>query len=138
METERWTARPLAEVVREVATAVADSQVEVDRNAVELQREIQRAFEDGETDHRIEVPWYRFSEVDVDLEVALELRGRPEVDDDGDVRAYEPEVAAYPVGPRFAEEFDFDLEAASSLSVTLVPVPPEGTSGPEGSGDGGR
>ena len=116
--------RPLSEVIRNVATAVADSQEELDRNAIAIRQEIERAVENGELDQAIDAPRYKFSEVGIDLDLELEITGEPETDDQGDVRAIRPVMMATPsTGSKRRSEYEAEL--TSQISATLVAVPPE-------------
>lgn len=125
MDIERRMTRPLSEVLRNVATAVAESQTELDRNALAVRREIERAVEAGELDHAIDAPWYKFSEVDLDLELELEITGEPEVDDQGEVRAFRPVMMATPSTGSSTRRSEYEATLTSQVSARLVAVPPE-------------
>lgn len=125
MGTKPWLARPLDEFVRNVATSVVEAQTEIEKDSMEMQRRIDEAVEEGELEHELDAPWYKFSDVSFDVNVAMQLNGREVYDEDGNVRAYEPEVAAFPIGPRFADSYDYDTSAADNFHVDLVQIPPE-------------
>lgn len=125
MTTERWLARPMKEVIRNVARSVAEGQEELDRRAIATQKEIDRAVEAGELDYDVDASWLRFSDVNVDLRLAVTLEGREEVDDEGTVRAYKPVIGVSPLNARAKAEYDLEADLASDVSVRIVSVPPE-------------
>lgn len=125
MPVEEWTSRPLKELIRTVSLSVAEGQEELDRRAMRVQRELERATEAGELDVEMDASWLRFAEVEADLQVALSLEGEEVRDDEGTVRGYRPVVGAAPVSPRTRSQFDVDAEITSDVRLRIVPVPPE-------------
>ncbi|MEF8779942.1 MAG: hypothetical protein V5A46_04630 [Haloferacaceae archaeon] len=70
---DQWLARPLGEVVEGVSRAVADGQLALDEHAIETTEAIAAAEGlEGELD----APWFRFTEVEANVTVALSLHGR--------------------------------------------------------------
>ena len=125
MPSQRFLARPLKEVLRNVTAAVAEGQADLDHHSIAVQREITEAIERGELEYDLAASWFQFSEVDVDVTVALELSGREERDRDGNVRGYKPVMNAFLYNPRLKNTYDYEVEAASDVSVKIVPVPPK-------------
>lgn len=123
MSTNQFLARPLKEVIRNVSAAVAEGQADLDRTAIAMQREIDEAIERGDLEYDLDASWFQFSEVDTEVKVALSLSGREETDSDGNVRGYKPVLQAYPYNPRLKNSYDFDVEAASDVTLSIVPVP---------------
>jgi hypothetical protein len=123
MPTEKFVSRPLSEVVRNVAGAVAQGQAELDRQSLATQRDIDRAYERGELDYPAEAPWLRFSGVDVDLQVTLSIEGEPERDREGAVRAYRPRLVAKPLNARERSVTEYEADIASTVKMQIVPVP---------------
>lgn len=117
MTVERWHARPLAEVVKELAVAVAEGQAELDRSVGELARE--RSVEGTPPP----TP-YRFAEVDLDVRMSLSLHAKPE-ERDGVVGGYRPFLAASPLSPAARERGEVDADVTSTVRARLVPVPAE-------------
>jgi len=115
-------ARPLADFVRDVGLAVAESQHELDRNSLATQHDIDRDAEAGAIPHAFEAPWYRFAEVDVDmkLHVDTELQRRG---DRGDDTFLHPRLTVRPAEP--AREADDHADVTSSVHFRIVPVPPD-------------
>jgi HAMP domain-containing protein len=120
---ERWVTRPLGELVTGVARAVAEGQTELDRASLATRRDVRRAVESGDLETPIDTPWFRFAGVEADLNVSLSMRGRPERDAEGTIRAYRPTLVAAPTDPEFTTRNDYDLAAASRVSLDIVPVP---------------
>ncbi|WP_251341345.1 hypothetical protein [Haloplanus halophilus] len=120
---EPWVARPLGELVTGVARAVAEGQTELDRASLSTRRDIRRAVETGDLETPIETPWFRFAGVEADLNVSLSMRGRPERDADGRVRAYRPTLVAAPTDAEFTTRTGYDVAASSRVRLDIVPVP---------------
>ena len=114
----------MKEVIREVARSVAESQEDLDRRSMAVQREIERAVERGELPYEANATWLQFSEVDIDLQVSVSLEGREETRD-GELRAIRPGVTVAPIGPRYAAAHDVNAEVTSDVRLKIVPVPPE-------------
>lgn len=123
MSTNQFLARPLKEVIRNVSTAVAEGQAGLDRTAIAMQRELDEAIERGDLEYDLDASWFQFSEVDTEVKVALSMSGREETDSEGEVRGYKPVLQAYPYNPRLKNSYDFDVEASSDVTLSIVPVP---------------
>jgi hypothetical protein len=115
MSVEQWRTRPLADVVRDLATAVADGQAELDRAVADAAREAAQNGTPPPTS-------YRFAEVDLDVQLELSLAARPE-ERDGEKKGFRPFVAAAPVDPKDRQREAVDTELTSSVRARLVPVP---------------
>lgn len=123
VDTTAWLSRPLSDLVTGVAESVAAGQAALDRQALSTETDVARAVEAGELDAPIDVSWFRFAGVEADLNVALSIRLRPERDDDGTVRAYRRVLVATPTDPAFTTRTDYDVSAASRVSLDIVPIP---------------
>lgn len=124
MSSEQLLGRPLKEVLRNVTAAVAEGQTELDERAMALQEEIDEAIEQGELEYDLDATWFQFSEVDVDAKVAISIEVREERDKRGNVRGYKPVIKALPYNPTLKNTYDYQIEAASEVNATIVPVPP--------------
>lgn len=122
MATETLSGRPLKELIRNVASSVAESQAELDRRAMATQIEVERAIERGELGAGLETPNYRFSEVDVNVKLTMTVEGTEEERDDGRIKFIRPRVAATPVGSS-TDVREYDAEMLSEVSLRMVPVP---------------
>jgi hypothetical protein len=123
MTTQEFFARPLREVIRNVATAIAEGQADLDRSAVAVQRELDEAIERGDLEYDLDASWFQFSAVETDVKVALSISGREERDDEGNVRGFRPVLKASPYNPRLKNSYDFDVDAATDVTLSIVPVP---------------
>ena len=126
--------RSLADFVRDVGFAVADGQRRLDRHSLSTQRDIDREAAEGTLPHAFEAPWYRFAEVDVDMQLHFDTVYERRQSRDG-TTYYAPEVGVNHAGPR--QSSDEHVDATSSVRFRLVPVPPDMPSG-RGGGDGDR
>ncbi|WP_336360917.1 hypothetical protein [Haladaptatus sp. ZSTT2] len=123
MSTEEFVSRPLSEVVRSVAGAVAQGQAELDRQSLATQRDLDRAVARGDLDYPAEAAWLRFSGVDVDLQVTLSIEGEPERDSSGTIRAYRPRLVAKPLHASERSVSEYEADIASTVALQIVPVP---------------
>jgi hypothetical protein len=127
--------RSLADFVRDVGFAVADGQRRLDRHSLSTQREIDREAAEGDLPHAFEAPWYRFAEVDVDMQLHFDTVYERRQSRDG-TTYYAPGVGVNHAGPR--QSSDEHVDATSSVHFRLVPVPPNMPSGrarEDGDGD---
>lgn len=118
--------RPLKEIIREVAIAVAEGQESLDRRSIDIQKEIEEAIDEGKINREINAAWLRFADVDVDLNLAISLEGKKEVDKKDRGRDFfKLRIGATPVNPSMRETTDYELDASSKIKFNIVPVPPE-------------
>ncbi|AUX10867.1 hypothetical protein AArcSl_3262 [Halalkaliarchaeum desulfuricum] len=134
---EQWLSRPLGEVVEGVSRAVADGQLALDDHSIEATRAIEEA--EG-LEGAVDPPWFRFTEVEADVTVALSIHGRELRDrhrrrrvgnDEADEepaadrkRGYREFLAAAPYGPHLSSRYDYDVNATSRVRFRIAPVPP--------------
>lgn len=121
MATETLSGRPLKELVRNVASSVAESQAELDRRAMATQLELERAIERGEFGVGLDTPQYRFSEVDVNVKLTMSVEGTEEQHDDGRITFIRPRLAVTPAGQTPGVR-EYDAEMLSEVNLTMVPV----------------
>lgn len=141
METRKRMARPLREVIRNVALAIAEGQADLDRNAVAVQKELERAIKDGDAEDALDIPHYRFAEVDVELEASLSISAKPEhrgdkknenaengEDGKKDVHVFKPTlVAGLDEKPR--KKKSVDSKMTSKINFKIVPTAPPKSEG---------
>ncbi len=121
-----WETRPLRETIREIALAIAEGQSELDRSVVELQRELQQAFERGDLDHPLSAQQFQFADVTIDLSVVVTQSVTPEKRaDETQPRAYRPRIDATLLSPSSRRRENLDSELVSTISARIVPVPAE-------------
>lgn len=131
-------ARPLREVIRNVALAIAEGQADLDRNAVAVQRDLERALENGDASDVLELPHYRFSEVDVDLEATLSIGAKPdrkgdEGEEEDDREAYQPTLIAG-LEEKPTKKKTVNSQMTSKVKFKIVPTAPPKRDGGTGQG----
>ena len=127
MPIQEWTSRPLKELIRSIATSVAEGQEELDRRSLRVQQDLEKAVEAGELSVGLDASWLRFSDVEANIQLEVAIEGEEIRDSSGSLRAYKPIVRATPINPRTRQQFDVDAELTSDITLTIVPVPPEQT-----------
>jgi hypothetical protein len=126
---ERIT-RPLGKVIRDIGLAVAEGQQQLDDRLLDQYRE---HADDGLVD--METPWYRFAEVDVDLEMHFHTVEEHETLPEGlrDVarkrgnvpdRVQNYSLAATPATPTGTGLSESEKEGSSRIRFRIVPVSP--------------
>lgn len=126
MSSRSVQSRPLRETLREIAVAIAEGQSEFDRTVVELQRELQAAYESGQLDRPMSPQRFTFAEVDVDLELIVSQTLEPESKpDEAEPRAFRPLVTATLLAPESRQTDSIDRTMTSKVSARIVPVPAE-------------
>jgi hypothetical protein len=126
---ERIT-RPLGSVIRDVGLAVAEGQQQLDDRLLDQYRE---HADDGLT--HLETPWYRFAEVEVDLEMSFHTVEEHEeppkhVRDVAQKRGNVPDrvqqygLAAAPATPAGAGFSQDEAGGSSRIRFRIVPVTP--------------
>ncbi len=125
MTTDKLLSRPLAESIRTVAISVAESQEELDRRSLRVQREIDREAATGDRSYRMDAAWLRFSEVEADLQVTLSLERKAIKDPETNaVRAYQPRIAVQPARTATHAAPDTTADITSDIRFRLTPTPP--------------
>jgi len=115
--------RPLGEVLKEISISIAGAQKAMDASSILTQKTIEAAIERGELKFEVEAPWYRFSEVEVELKVALSISTRKEKDKKGRFRGFKPVIMVSPLNAVYKNRFDYSEEGASQIRAKIVPVP---------------
>jgi hypothetical protein len=125
MTAEKWLSRPLSEFIRTVAVSVAESQEELDRRSLRVQREIDRETAAGERPAGLDAAWLRFSEIEADLQVTLSLEGKEIKDPQTKtVRGYRPRISVQPARPTPKGKTEITSDITSDLRFRLTPTPP--------------
>jgi hypothetical protein len=140
---ERIT-RPLGDVVRDVGLAVAEGQQALDEA---LDRTYRREGDDGVLDWG--TPWYRFAEVEVDLQLYFQTHEEEErladaserlrrvVAEKGNVAERPPRygLTAAPATPSGSTLSERETGGASRIHFRIVPVTPPATVQRDTTGD---
>jgi hypothetical protein len=138
--------RPLGSVIRDVGLAVAEAQQALDE---ELHKVYRREGADGLLDW--ETPWYRFAEVEVDLQLHFHTReegqdleahaserAKEMARELGNVAETTPQygLVAAPAAPSGSTLTERDMGGSSRIHFRIVPVtPPATTRRDESDGD---
>jgi len=108
---------PLAQMVHQLAGAIAAAQTTLDAGAVERQRALEKEHPEL---HQIgyQVTWYQIPEVIVDLKMAVHY------EETGEVGAKRRIVLVSPFNAKYSRSFSYAADGASTMKLRVVPVPP--------------
>jgi hypothetical protein len=126
---------PMEAVIIALGTGIAKAQQELDRYAIQTQRQIDE--DPFLSESGIQATFYQFPHAELELTMAIAME---------DAQASSPGVAAtaavnplaaqilqpfrlkqlyfQPVNARYTNHFSYDVNAASKIKLTIVPVPP--------------
>jgi hypothetical protein len=132
---------PLEELIVALGSGIGRSQAELDRHSIETQRRIDE--DPVLSQFGLQATWYQMPSTEMELRVAFAMERQtteettggplpaPGIPPRGIVagRAVPPvpRLWAQPVNARYVNLFAFDVQAASTVRLTVVPVPPPGT-----------
>lgn len=124
---------PMEQVIVAIGTAIGRAQRELDRFAIQTQREINE--DPTLVENGIQPTFYQIPRAELELTTAIVLE-----DDGGSAPSSAPlaigaatlplKVAALsrvhlqPVNAAYTNQFNFDVNASSRVKLTIVPVPP--------------
>lgn len=127
----------LEEVVVAVGQGIAAAQAALDRQAVQLQEQIDA--DPVLSSYGVEATWYQLPKVDLQLKVAVSVTEpaqpagasgsgpQPGVSAPGTgaprPSLVGPRIVLQPVSAAYQNHFDYDASAASVVSLSIVPVP---------------
>jgi hypothetical protein len=123
--TEQFSAL-FEEFITALGRGVAQAQAELDRSSIAIQEAIDA--DPVLSQHGVQATWYQMPRSDLEIKVALAFQGAEQVG--GPARAAipaavrPPRIFIQPVNARYQNQFRYDATAASTLRVTIVPVPP--------------
>lgn len=125
---------PMEAVIIALGTGIAQAQRELDRFALETQREIDQDPVLAEAG--LQANFYQIPRAELELTIALALEQEPQqrtAASSAASRALQPyrlrQIQLQPVNAAYANQFNFDVQASSRLKLTVVPVPPPGADG---------
>jgi hypothetical protein len=121
---------PMEQVIVALGTGIARAQRELDRFAIQTQREIDEDPLLSETG--LQATFYQIprAELELTMAVALEEEQAPRAVAAGPattpIRALRPlkRLHLQPVNAAYTNQFNYDVQASSKLKLTVVPVPP--------------
>jgi hypothetical protein len=121
---------PMEAVIIALGAGIAQAQRELDRFALQTQREIDEDPELAEAG--LQATFYQIprAELELTIAIALEEEQRPPaaVPHSATTRALQPyrlrQLQLQPVNATYKNQFNYDVNAASKLKLTIAPVPP--------------
>ena len=127
----------IEDFITSLGTGIAQAQTALDQNSIKTQELIDS--DPVASHYGLQAAWYQFPKVDLDLKLSLTVAqdqssAPPAPAAPAGVRALFPMLAsrlspvrlvAQPVSASYQNHFNFDATAASSLTLSIVPVPPQ-------------
>ena len=121
---------PMEAVLIALGVGVAKAQQAMDQNALEMQREIDE--DPVLSDVGVTATWYQIPKAEIELNIAIAMEEKkagnpapalgkiPKV-----LQAYPlKQLYIQPVNASYTNQFSYDVQAASKLKFSIVPVPP--------------
>ncbi|WP_322763217.1 hypothetical protein [Frankia sp. Cr2] len=120
---------PLEQLLTALGRGIGEAQAALDRHSIEIQQLIDSDPVLGQ--YGLQASWYQIpsTELDLKIAVAVEQPAAPAQNvalpapDLGLGRAL-PRLWAQPINARYVNQFAYDVQASSSVRLTVVPVPP--------------
>ncbi|MEJ5328874.1 MAG: hypothetical protein WHT07_01820 [Desulfobaccales bacterium] len=119
---------PLEELLVALGSGIGRAQAELDRHSIEIQKLI---LEDPVlSQYGLEATWYQIPRTELELKIAVALEHpSPKAEPPrvgGVIRKPLPRLYAQPVNARYTNQFSYDIQAASTVKLAVVAVPPPG------------
>lgn len=123
---------PLEELITALGSGIGRAQAALDRHSIETQRVINE--DPLLAEYGLEATWYQIPTTDLELKMAVAMErtaisggGARDTPIGPDVMPAIPKLWVQPVNARYANQFSYDVNAASTVKLTVVAVPPPGT-----------
>lgn len=129
---------PLEQVIVALASGIGRSQAELDRHSIETQRRIDE--DPVLAQYGLEATWYQIPRTELELKIAVALQSAgaetaptgpapppgipPPAMVAGRIVPEIPRLQLQPVNARYQNQFSYDTQAASTMRLEVVPVPP--------------
>jgi len=126
-------AAPLEELLVALGSGIGRAQAELDRHSIDTQTRI--LGDPLLAPYGLEANWYQIPTTELEVKVAVELEGTEGATVSGTPSLLEPRADLVrpvprmwvaPVNPRFKNQFDYDVQAATTVKLSVVAVPPPG------------
>ena len=131
---------PLEELLVSLGSGIGRSQAELDRHSIETQRRID---EDAVlAQYGLQATWYQIPTAELELKIAVAMERQARKDEAGPAPApIEPvgsliggklfgrplaRLFVQPVNARYVNQFDYDVNASSTIKLQITAVPPPG------------
>ena len=120
---------PLEELLVALGSGIGRSQAALDRHSIEIQRLI--AEDPVLSQYGLEATWYQIptTQLELKIAVAIEQPASPPTppSSTGGLFTKLPVIWAQPVNARYVNQFAYDINAASTVTLSIVAVPPPGS-----------
>ncbi len=123
---------PMEQVIVALGSGIARAQRELDRYAIDAQREIDE--DPVLSEAGLQATFYQIPRAELELTIAIAMEQNPQPA--GNVRALGAvsvaqalairQIHLQPVNAAYTNQFSYDVNASSKLKLTVVPVPPPG------------
>ena len=114
---------PLAEILKHVGRAIAETQEALDRNSIATETEL--ADNREELGYDLHATWYHLPETDIEIKMSLSMHWEEEKKK-GKTVAWKPILSAAPLNASYKNLFDYDVAGTSVLKAKIVSIPPTG------------
>jgi hypothetical protein len=117
---------PLEELLVALGRGIGRSQAELDRHSIDIQRTVDE--DPVLADHGVAATWYRIPSTELELKISVAMEGQvgARTPVAGILAPAVPKLWVQPVSAGFQNQFEFDVQAASVVRLTIVAVPPPG------------
>jgi hypothetical protein len=122
---------PLEELLVALGSGIGRSQAEMDRHSIEIQRLIDE--DPVLSQYGLEATWYQIPTTELELKVAVAMEQEeqegptPAAPIPGQLLRAAPKLWLQPVNARYTNQFSYDVQAASTVKLSVVAVPPPGS-----------
>jgi hypothetical protein len=124
---------PLEQLLTALGRGIGEAQASLDRHSIEIQQLIDSDPVLGQ--YGLSASWYSIPQTQLELKIAVALeapagpagpppKGPMILPREAGLMKALPTLWAQPVNARYANQFGYDVQASSSVSLTVVPVPP--------------
>lgn len=124
---------PMEELITALGRGVGAAQAALDRHSIEIQQLIDADPVLGQ--YGLQASWYQIPATQLELKVAVAMEQQPAQPapaiprtltaiTDLDLARPLPRLWMQPVNARYTNQFGFQVSASSTVSLTIVPVPP--------------
>jgi hypothetical protein len=124
---------PLEQLLTSLGRGVGSAQAALDRHSIEIQELIDSDPVLGQ--YGLQASWYQIPSTQLELKIAVQIEQPPTpAPPPGPIIGGNPILArplprlwAAPVNARYSNQFGYDVQASSTVSLSIVPVPPPST-----------
>jgi hypothetical protein len=114
---------PMQAVITALGVGIAQAQRELDRYAIETQREINE--DPLLSEYGLRATWYQMPRTDLELTTAIAMEEQTDIEGPEVLRPYGlRQIHLQPINAFYANQFDYDVQASSKIKLAIVPVPP--------------